>query len=536
MSTLTQVDQDYPIDIFAIKKYGLERWQSGFFWPVSDREVEKIFGDLERCWLDHIRTQPSETGDLLLIQFKNLYQLTAFFHAVKVEQKLRQAGRVPLCTDNTLLYREILRDHFSVPVPLNPDWKEKVKDQLRVGVRTVRKLWNYNQPWSKIFGGSETVHIYGHPFPFIREYLAQWRGLIIPVGDFFPSQLTAMTLSADEKKTLEALAVQIGHDFIRIARNNDITLTANAEKYIVDFLTCSLDESLKMIHLAGRRLSGKPIHLLTNSFTDKFMGALALMTRKNGGRVTTFVHGGNMGLYKAPSCRWLNFLLSDELVTYSLASAGLFNTLEGLFPPSGNKQLKNIDFPSHEFEPLWQKHRKQPPAEKIKTVMLVGFPMNQVRYVSIPHGTFAPMQLDLELRLVQTLKKGGYRIIYKAHPDRIEEVRGIFEKDVEFITENFENVLDQADAFLFGDMSTSALNFALCTNKPVLLVCPGPEDGFLPEPYALFKKRCRVIDAHFDERNRILYDEKDILTILSRKPENQNHEFVKTYLLPGDTD
>ena len=34
---------EFPVDIFAVKEYGVERWRKDFFWPVSDSEYIRLF-------------------------------------------------------------------------------------------------------------------------------------------------------------------------------------------------------------------------------------------------------------------------------------------------------------------------------------------------------------------------------------------------------------------------------------------------------------------------------------------------------------
>ncbi|MBU4488974.1 MAG: hypothetical protein KKI13_07950, partial [Candidatus Omnitrophica bacterium] len=131
------------------------------------------------------------------------------------------------------------------------------------------------------------------------------------------------------------------------------------------------------------------------------------------------------------------------------------------------------------------------------------------------------------------LKKAGYDVIYKVHPDRTREVDGIFEEKAEIRKGYVEDCLDRADAFLFGSIRTSAFATILCTNKPIIALRMESDEPFKPsseKAMECLKKRCRFVNAGFDERNRIIFDESELIRALSRKPEPPNNEFIETYM------
>ena len=79
--------------------------------------------------------------------------------------------------------------------------------------------------------------------------------------------------------------------------------------------------------------------------------------------------------------------------------------------------------------------------------------------------------MEFEHRLIKELKNKGYRVLYKAHPDRLNEITGFFEGLVdEFLVEPFERVWDKADALIYGLTSTSTFGYGLCTNLPITLI------------------------------------------------------------------
>jgi hypothetical protein len=122
------------------------------------------------------------------------------------------------------------------------------------------------------------------------------------------------------------------------------------------------------------------------------------------------------------------------------------------------------------------------------------------------------------------------------HPDRRQEAKGLFQgfSNVEIWEGYFEDYLDKADAFIFSHLRTASFSAALCTNKPIISLILEPEP-FKPslEAMELLGKRCRFVDAQFDKRNRIIFNEKEFLACLAKRPEFPNNDFLKKYMFPS---
>lgn len=162
---------------------------------------------------------------------------------------------------------------------------------------------------------------------------------------------------------------------------------------------------------------------------------------------------------------------------------------------------------------LWE---YQKPYNKKKKIMLMGSPLHQVRK---PVCLGNPLvRLELELRLVESIKKGGYESIYKVHPDREREIRSIFEDRAKVIYGKFEKMLREiissVDILLFPYVATTAFSPALCTPMPIVALDVGFDEAF-PEVAELLKKRIEIIPTWHDERNRLLYDEDKLLNTFS---------------------
>jgi len=108
--------------------------------------------------------------------------------------------------------------------------------------------------------------------------------------------------------------------------------------------------------------------------------------------------------------------------------------------------------------------------KNIKTVMLMGFPMSCQRRVG-ESGLFFLSKIDIEFNILTMLKESGLNVLYKAHPDRKDEVDGFFNSVAnEVVYDKFENSWERADAFIFTYTSTTTFPFALTTDRKVVLI------------------------------------------------------------------
>ncbi len=193
-----------------------------------------------------------------------------------------------------------------------------------------------------------------------------------------------------------------------------------------------------------------------------------------------------------------------------------------------------ISAENREYAELWEQYGSLPLPSRIHTVMLMGSPHFQQRNAGIMSG-YALARLDMELRMVDALRDGGYEVVYKVHPGRVHEASGIFEDKTFVMGGNIKDNLHRADAFVCPSITTTAFSYTLCTNKPIITLDLNFQ-LYTPfaEPMESFKKRCRIIRSWIDERNRIMFDDNALLAALIEKPRRPDTEFVRRYMIPGE--
>ncbi|MEW5766991.1 MAG: hypothetical protein AB1797_05100 [bacterium] len=540
--------RSFPVDIFALKEYGIKKWQDEFFWPVSDRDFIALCRDIERCVINQINTQPIEMSDLLLVQGTLRGEYQQFLHAVKVLEQVKSRGLEVLFSDKTLWYKHLMTGNLPTAYgfskkkdaynnPYADSLVKKIKGKMKGHIKSL--VCNKQKLGIKLVNavgqGKISARLCGSTSSLIKQYIGNlpyWVSATYP-WDWLPKDVS-YKVPDRLKDSIENVSSTMVDELKSIANKNEIMLLDDHIDHLRQLTKSKLIDAAQILHLIKNKIKGKnKIHLLISDLGNPFHKALCIAGRQEGWKVTSFTHGGFTGFYDSPTFAFSEFALSDEFITYTPESIKLLEKIKNNYKPLRNNKVAIRSGDSYEYLKLWRKYGHKPLSKGIERVMLIGFPHNQWRK---PQGTFSLpfMHLDLELRIVDLLGKAGYNVTYKVHPDRILEVEGVFESRAKVLTKGlFQDYLDSVDAFIFGSIRTTAFPIALCTNKPIIGFIR-EQEPYKPSPEAieLLKKRCHMIYAKFDERNRVIFDEKEFLEALSVKPEEPNNEFFEKYYIP----
>lgn len=526
----------FPIDIFAVKQYGVEKWRKEFFWPVSDETFIKIEMDIKNMWVS-IMDKYKQISTFLLIQNKLPLEYALFLHVLLVIKEVTSRGMQVLFTNESVLYRNLLQGSFNQDLVYSfilPNQNILRKFSSRVWRILLSGVLNSNpRLYCKVLGNNTHYKELGYISPLMKVYikkLQKWVTITSQWEWFIKSN--SVKLPEKLKDILEIASEDIIAKLQNISQKNNIEL----HHWHIDFLRKltlrRLNLTAEMFLCAKEKIKrNSNIHLLLSILGNPIYRIISSAVRETGGKVTGFAHGNDVGARDTSLSSWIEFPFVDTFVTYTQKSAELMRLRKEKYSPPPDIELNIISADFNHYFQQWRLFKIQPLSKRVRNIMLIGFSMDPYRYSELPGG-LALIRLDLELRLIETLKLGGYRVIYKVHPDRTHEAHGIFDKYADVVlTEYFERVLDRADAFLFGHVDTTTFGIALLTNKPVVVLNPETQKWF-PEPFKLIKKRCHIIHTWFDERNRLIFDRDELLYALAKPPEEPNTEFVEKYMFP----
>jgi len=538
-----------PVDICSIKEYGLSKWREGFFWPVSDKDFMNLCWDTENVVREDIDTLPEDAGDLLLVQSLLRMEYWLFLHALKVTHTIQANGGKILCSDGALYYKDItgggpIKDSFLKSRRAKYDANNHAILK-KVEIRTKRLVKNslYNPNILRLLNSvnAKTQSAACGPVSslmkqYMNKKINRWVDFTSE-ADWLPKDLS-YTVSKKDEDTIVNITAKIIEGLKRVAQKNGIELSDRDINYLIGLTQDNLTDASKMLYLIRKgAVCTDKMHLIAGNMGNSFIRSLCIAARERGGSITSFSHGGQLGIYYYPATTFSEFALSDEFVTYTRRSAELFGITQAQHSPIRGNRVKIESVETEEYRELWKRYGSKPLPKKIKKIMIIGstHDTKQLRRPQAP-GSFSPIHMDLELRVIDLLKKSDYEIIYKPHPVTILDAEEIFEKDTKVLSKGyFQDYLESVDAFLFIFIRTTAFPIALCTNKPIIAFkMDERHETFKPVPEAieLLSKRCRFVRGDFDERNRISFDEREFSNALNAKIKEPNNEFIEKYLFP----
>lgn len=517
-----------PGDIYAAKEIGIDRWRAHFFSPIPDQVFNELFDScLQRYDRAHADLSHGMERDLLLSDFSFYLLYLHHAHARAIRQAAGKAGAK---------YRKgPLVEKF-----LDPDFQNAAAafrpDRLTAGVhrfqlRRMAKRFHFNP------AGSALTRIFSLGKPSKIWSLGSWSRL---KSDYVRKQgvICDHPYVSTVLHQRKLFPVDVPSRLMAAVRDL-IEDTANLFKErfgcetIVEEAWASWLERLKDLNRVYSASTTEPFPeaVLLSEVAQPVHKALCLGFRNTGSKIVGFHHGNDMGNVRETVSAYTEFAHCDEFACPTEAAAE-FHREE--YCTAGISNIRPVAFTSvdtHYYEQLLDEASKIHAPRQVHRVMLMGYPMNARRYAGNPADWFY-YQLDLELSLIEDLNKHELEVIYKMHPERQEEAAGIFEeKCSKVLKEPFESVWGQADAYLFGCTSSTTFGYALCLNRPVI-VLDLPERPWNLDTYALLAARCEMVPAWFGAGDRVEYDKEALIRCLRQPKLSPDMRYVKAFMCP----
>ena len=242
----------------------------------------------------------------------------------------------------------------------------------------------------------------------------------------------------------------------------------------------------------------------------------------------SFDHGYDNYIKKKPSNYWFRNLYQFH-VTLNESSKKFLSKDIKLNSPFTKELIPNfLSFKSQNYKSMKKKFSFKKNKKNIKTVMLIGFPMTSQRYYT-EIGSFWYYKLILEIKVLKSLKKANYKVIYKIHPEQTgwESIISKFCDEIRY--SNFEDRIDDIDLFIFTYTSTSTFCPALCSDIPIILI-DTDMDQFNESQIEAFKKRCKILNIKFDKKG-YYFNENNLHDSIKSADMKINEEYFENFLI-----
>ncbi|MEE2821864.1 MAG: hypothetical protein VYA53_02665 [Acidobacteriota bacterium] len=278
-----------------------------------------------------------------------------------------------------------------------------------------------------------------------------------------------------------------------------------------------------------------PHRLWTGTSSSIWATLLRSVTRHFGGHVTRHDHGNGLAHLDPQYQQLITFNECDEFVTYNDAQA---TATELTINPSLILQTQRPRIASAQNFKRPASKSVQPSKSSSSLIHSVMYPAtiydgDRMHLVPLLADVVA---LDWQVRLFSHLQSWNIQVVHKPHPGGQNFAPAQFAEGFGHRTllEPFEQVKDQADAYIFDLPQSTTFSIALATDKPVILIDLGFFD-WVADARELMEKRCRVVRGWFDAKNRVQVDWDQLHTALTDQRTEQDTSFVDKYCVNTTT-
>ena len=498
---MQEKEKNFAVNALGVKQLGVEKWFDTYNMPARGKDYQKIY---EKVTTHYLRifcqsNQDDFTYWLAVANIKITRLVSNFiFHLFRLEalrnqgythildgqsQTLDQANSAPLAQE--------LSRKFTFPKVS----KYQIQKSLIKTTMGTINIWASNH-----LPLQDKAFRQGHYSLEMEKYCQSQNLSTIKIDTKAFSIIPKPFLLTPQLQTLLDTFITgaiASYPFIDSTRHIELA------SQVAQTLSSGQQQLLHCLKLLNMRATGP---LLSDGLGLPFNRTLIAAWRLSGQKTIGFPHGNTFATCYDPIHVDADGLsIVNEIYASSKGQAHLLQSLAT--DHSRDLKMATVTHPHTSFYiEIFKSLQSEPKVTSIKRVMLIGFPLNDIIYPSFP-SNHALSNLHLDIRLAQLLKQHGYTVLYKAHPDKLDEAKGLLNPFIdEFISERFETAYQQADCLIFSYSRTSTFGFAMLTNKPIILI--DLDDVYWhQQAREQTQKRCHFIPATTDDCDRIIFDE-----------------------------
>jgi hypothetical protein len=512
-------------DMAAIKDNADDYLGEGYFWPVSENEFEDFYKFMHVEYINlSNKLNNTELQDIAIVEFAFVKQLLQIFHFNYVKK---------YSEINSL---ELILGAGSEKI-INPDLEKiknyysSIKPQHNKFFRIIRRiirnvLFNKHLSLPKIifgfiFGSSHTS--VGSNEQIKRDFIIKNKVFYNHVDwpDLLVNNLDKSEINTDFQ---EIFLNKIINPFLnKLSESNSLFVKDIDFKEIADAWSTRSFEALIIYKRFQSSITSS--ELLITEISKPISKLITLAYQRNGCNVFCFHHGNDAAATIQKLTFSANVSHCNQFVLPTTGIASRYQKHYSNIDCIGSSKTKFLSINSRFMYDLFLKNTRKAINQENETIMLVGYPFNSNRYIG-GRGLFFYQQVDLEYRLISLLKLNNKRVIYKAHPERLKEVQGVFDNIVDEINiDPFEEVWDKANTLIFTYSSTTTFGYALTTNIPIILLDSDNELRDVDDMLLLDKRVNRVI-TNISNDTKINFSEESFFRAL-KSPNKISFDYVE---------
>jgi hypothetical protein len=513
-------------DMSAIRANLADYLRQGYFWPVSEKEFEDFSKFMHDEYINLAKKEKNpELRDIAKVEFSFVKQLLQIFHYNYVK-KYSQANKLELISGS---------DSEKL---MNPDWSmiklyySSLEPQHNKFVRVIRRVFrnivfNKHLPLSRLVNGlliGANFTSVGSNDKIKREFIKKKKVFYNHVDwpDLLDNEIDLANIPNDFQEIF--LSNIISPYLDKLSKTNSFFVKDIDLSKIADVWSKRSFEAFILYKRFQSSISSS--ELLITEISSPIAKLITVAYQRSKCKVFCFHHGNDAVATIQKQTFSSNISQCDNFIAPTKGIANRYKKHYSNVDCISSSQTKFLSINSSRMYDLYLKNTSKIIDKDVETVMLIGYPFNTKRYIG-GRGLFFYQQVELEYRLISLLKSKNKRVIYKAHPERLKEIKGVFNNIVDEINvEPFERVWSKADLLIFTYSSTTTFGYALTTNVPIVLLDSDHEMRD-PDDMLLLDKRINRVLTDISNDTKINFNSESFLSAIKSPISNISYEYVQ---------
>jgi hypothetical protein len=506
----------FPTDIYSlIKAGGFNFLNKNQKWPVDDAKFNRAINNFHKKYFLDIENLDNYKKKILYVDFAFLYFISYSIHFQVLEKILIKKN---IKIKKGLSSKNFIELNFKkLSNPFNDNKKDnKFLLSFKFLIKNLNNFLTFGSKKKFLSVGGSSIlkksYIQKNNLDIIETYPDL---LIKPSYDFKEIDKYKDIL----KPIFDLLKNNIKKEF-NILINTDNFLTTWAKRLSI------IETTLQSLLKKNTKYDGILVES-NQKPASRFLALYFLLKDKD---AISFDHGNHANGRKKHK------LLSAQLLSYNKFVTISKKSKESIIKICNQslikRSLKNIkiEFIKNDYlKKVLLKKNNKTYVDKSKNIMLMGWPMNTRKYFDEGPCSFFYNKMLFEIEIIKFLKKDGFNVFYKAHPERPDFIKKIYDQYADKVYfEKFENLEKYTDigTLLFTNTCSSTFGYSLCTDKKIILLY---NEEYFDEHIKELKKRISIIPCHFDKKYKVNF--KKISSAINTKDSFINYDYVKKYLI-----
>jgi len=530
----TEEESFYPLSLPGIKLYGIEKWLDEFKPILPGSEFQKgyelifdVFASLVNC-----QNRDSALYWSGAVNYKAPMLLAESYFRYLCLCKLKKQGISKVFLQKEIEIDAAISDTVDATFTDEQRYSISEKERLLERLRLMKlnfKSYGVKKAVTSLFPDYQCALITDPESKDVKRFVNENRMApqCLRPSVFLPAKAYIDSLNEEPAKE----AIQFVKDFFEKVSAEDQNFKSFFNKRLQKKMTDMFSKTIRVLDYFNNTLKKNRLGtLLVQSVTSPESRMLAAAWKRLNGETIGFCHGnGYLTSYGGSDVNNGTHLVVDKYIVSCGGEKILTDFIREKMQSKFSRNDEIIALQTPYYRELFESMQGDPEVKEIKKIMFVGYPMDyHFDPYLVEHNTIS--YTHLVLRIMKVLRKAGYYIQYKDHPDTLSQTDGFFEEYAdEVITTNFDKVYKEADCFFFITPYTTTFGYSAMTKIPMVYVNNLNFNFWQPDLKKLLDKRAVAFDVTSAGDGVLQFSDDDLLTSVEKSLKQVNHEVVKQF-------